>query len=169
MNFLKKIIDVEVEEKFFKRIVFVGILIIIVAILIVFLNFGLIRKYQIPDDIQTKNDGTVEYRIDSISTGRKYIEIKGWAYKTGQNIGYFDSRFVIRNEETKEYKVLNTEMQIVDEFFSIAEKYDCRRAGMYSKSLALGVKNGLYQIFIEYKNDGENMLFDTGILFNYGQ
>ena len=74
-----------------------------------------------------------------------------------------------QNEESGEYKVLSTEMKIVDEFFSIDEKYDCRRAGMYAKSLALGVKKGLYQIFIEYKNDDENLLFDTGILFNYGQ
>ena len=169
MNFLKKIIDVEVEEKYFKRIVFVGVLIVILALLIVFLDLGLIRNYEIPKGIKTKNDGAVEYRIDSISTGRKYIEITGWAYKKGQNIGYFDNRFVIRNEETKEYKVLSTEMKMVDEFFSIDEKYDCRRAGMYAKSLALGVKKGLYQIFIEYKNDDENLLFDTGILFNYGQ
>lgn len=169
MNFLNKIIDIEIEEKFFKRIVFIGMIIILLVIMLVFLNFGIIRNYKVPEGFKTKNDGTIEYKIDSISTGRKYIEIKGWSYKKGQNIGYFDSRFVIRNEETQEYKVLNTEMQIVDEFFSIAEKYDCRRAGMYSKSLALGVKKGLYQIFIEYKNDDEKILFDTGILFNYGQ
>ena len=48
MNFLKKIIDVEVEEKFFKRIVFIGILVIIAAVLIVFLDLGLIKKYEIP-------------------------------------------------------------------------------------------------------------------------
>ena len=169
MNFLNRIVNIEIEEKYFRRIIFVGIIIVLVVILIVFLNFGIIKNYTIPYGFITKNNGKFEYKIDSISTGRKYIEIKGWAYKTGQNIGYFDSRFVIRNEETKEYKVLNTEMQIVDEFFSIDGKYDCRRAGMYSKSLALGIKKGLYQIFIEYKNDDEKVLFDTGILFNYGQ
>lgn len=46
---------------------------------------------------------------------------------------------------------------------------DCREAGMYAKSLAFGLSKGLYQIFIEYKSDDENILFDTGILFNYGQ
>ena len=169
MNFFKKIIDVEVEEKFFKRIVFIGMLVIILVLLIVFLDLGLIRNYKIPEGIKTKNGGTVEYKIDSIATGRKYIEITGWAYKKGKNIGYFDNRFIIRNEKTGEYKALSTEMKMVDEFFSIDGKYDCRRAGMYAKSLALGVKKGLYQIFIEYKNDDENILFDTGILFNYGQ
>ena len=63
MNFLKKIIDVEVEEKFFKRIVFIGILVIIAAVLIVFLDLGLIKKYEIPKGMKTKNNGTVEYRV----------------------------------------------------------------------------------------------------------
>ena len=169
MKFLDKIIDVELEEKYFKRIVIVGLLIILIVLLIVFLNFGFMPNYTIPKDAITKNDGKVEYRIDSISTSRKYVEITGWAYKKGQNLGYFDNRFVIRNEETKKYKVLNTEMTIVDEFFSIDGQYDCRRAGMYAKGLAIGLKKGLYQIFIEYQSDNENILFDTGILFNYGQ
>lgn len=169
MKILDKIINAELEEKFFKRVVFASIIIILLFLFIVFLNFGLMLNYTADENADTKNDGKVEYRIDSISTGRKYIEITGWAYRKGQNLGYFDNRFVIRNEETHKYKVLNTEMQIVDEFFSIDGKYDCRRAGMYAKSLAVGLKKGLYQIFIEYKSDDENILFDTGILFNYGQ
>ena len=167
MKFLDKIINAELEEKFFKRVVFASALVILVFLFIVFLNFGLMLNYKVDANATTQNDGKVEYKIDSIVAGRKYIEIKGWAYRTGQNLGYFDNRFVIRNEETHQYKVLNTEMQIVDEFFSIDEQYDCRRAGMYAKSLAVGLKKGLYQIFIEYKSDGENLLFDTGIFFNY--
>ena len=59
-------------------------------------------------------------------------------------------------------------MKMVEEFFAVDEKYDCRRAGMYAKSLAFGLEKGLYQIFIEYKSDNENILVDTGIFFNYG-
>jgi hypothetical protein len=169
MSFFNKIIDAEIEEKFFKKMVFIGTAIIILVLIIVFANFAWIRNYKVPKDMETQNDDRVEYKIESISTGRKYIEITGWAYKKGQNIGYFNNRFVIRNEETGKYKVLNTEMQNKDEFFSIDEKYDCRRAGMYAKGSSFGVKKGLYQIFIEYKNDGENILFDTGILFNFGE
>ena len=111
MKFLDKIINAELEEKFFKRVVFASIIIILLFLFIVFLNFGIMPNYIVDQDADTKNDGKVEYRIDSISTGRKYIEITGWAYRKGQNLGYFDNRFVIRNEETHKYKVLNTEMQ----------------------------------------------------------
>lgn len=168
MKFLDELINAEVQEKNFKRLVVISAILILAIILLVFFSIGRMQKYKVPDNIETKNNGKIEYKINSISTGTKFIEIQGWAYRTGKNIGYFDNRYVIRNEETHEYKVLNTQMKIVEEFFSIDDKYDCRRAGMYAKSLALGLKKGLYQIFIEYKSDNENLLIDTGIFFNYG-
>ena len=168
MKFVNELINAEIEEKTFKKILILLIIIIMLIVLLVFLSIGVMHKYNVPKDISTSNNGKIEYKIDSISTGRKYIEIKGWAYRTGKNIGYFDNRYIIRNESTLEYKSLNTQMTIVDEFFSIDEKYDCRRAGMYAKSLAIGLTEGLYQIFIEYKSDNENLLIDTGIFFNYG-
>jgi len=164
MNFL----DVEIEEKNFKKILMLAIIAILIIIILVFLNLGMMWNYEVPKDIKTNAKNKVEYKIDSIATGTKFVEIKGWAYKKGKNIGYFQNRYIIRNEATGEYKALNTNMQFVDEFFAIDEKYDCRRAGMYAKSLAFGLKKGLYQIFIEYKSDNENLLIDTGIFFNYG-
>ncbi len=168
MKFINKLINAEVEEKVFKRILALLIILIMLIVLVVFLSIGIMKNYKVPSNIDTSNDGKIEYKIDSIATGRKFVEIKGWAYRTGKNIGYFNNRFIIRNESSLEYKALNTQMTIVDEFFSIEEKYDCRRAGMYAKSLAIGLAEGLYQIFIEYKSDDENLLIDTGIFFNYG-
>lgn len=167
MKALDKILNLEIEEKAFKKLIVISIVAILIIILLVFLNLGMMRNYTVPADAETENKGKVEYKINSILTGAKYVEIQGWAYRTGQNIGYFDNRFVIRNESTHEYRALNTQMQMVDEFFSIDEKYDCRRAGMYAKSLAIGLEKGLYQIFIEYKSDNENLLVETGIFFNY--
>lgn len=168
MKLLNELINAEVQEKNFKWLVIIALVIILMLVILVFLNLGMMQNYKIPEGMETKNNGKVEYRIDSILAGTKFIEIQGWAYKAGKNIGYFDNRYIIRNEETHEYKVLNTQMKMEDEFFSVDGKYDCRRAGMYSKSLAIGLKKGLYQIFIEYKNDNENILVETGIFFNYG-
>lgn len=168
MKFLNELINTEIQEKGFKKIVIVSIAIILMIVILVFLSIGMMRNYEVPKDINTKNNGKVEYKINSILTGTKFIEIRGWAYRTGKNIGYFNNKFIIRNEETLEYRALNTQMQMVDEFFAVDEKYDCRRAGMYAKSLAIGLEKGLYQIFIEYKNDNENILVETGIFFNYG-
>lgn len=162
-----KILDIEVDEKIFKIICFIGLAIILLFCLALYLELGTLRNYKVPEDISFDKGNTVEFNIDSIVTGRKYVKIVGWAYKKGQNVGYFDSRFLIRNEESNEYKALRTEMTSIDELFSVDGKYDCRRSGMYAKSIAIGLKKGTYKIFIEYKNDKENILVDTGKTFKY--
>ncbi|MBR3696860.1 MAG: hypothetical protein IKM97_01095, partial [Clostridia bacterium] len=87
-------------------------------------------------------------------------------YKKNKNINYFNNKFIIQNQDTQEYKSLHTQMNYIEEFNLINDKYDCKRAGMFAKSIAVNLKKGLYKIFIEYKNDGENILVDTGIFFN---
>ena len=162
-----KILDVEIDEKIFKVICAVGAVVIILFCLALYLELGTLRNYKVPNDIKLDKTKQIEYNIDNVITGRKYVRIVGWAYKKGQNVGYFDNRFLIKNQETGEYKALRTEMTSIDELFSVDGKYDCRRSGMYAKSIAIGLKKGLYDIFIEYKNDKENILVDTGINFEY--
>ena len=162
-----KILDFEVDEKVFKIICFIGIAIILLFCLAIYLEIGVLENYKVPDNLQIDKNNDVEFTIDEVNTSRKYIEISGWAYKKGQNIGYFNNRFIIQNQETKEYKALNTEMTYVGELYSVDGQYDCRRAGMYAKSIAISLKKGVYKIFIEYKNDDENILVDTGETFEY--
>ena len=162
-----KILDIEVDETIFKIICIVGAIVIILFCLAIYLELGTLRNYKVPDDIILDKSKKVEYNIDNVIVGRKYIKIVGWAYKKGQNVGYFDSRFLIKNRKNGEFKALRTQMTSIDELFSVDGKYDCRRSGMYAKSIAIGLKKGLYDIFIEYKNDKENILVDTGINFEY--
>lgn len=162
-----KILELEIDEKIFKIICFVGILIILLFCLALYLELGTLGSYRVPSNIKLDENEEVVFGIDEVNTSKKYIEISGWAYKKGQNIGYFDSRFIIQNVDTQKYKSLHTEMTYAGEFFSVDEKYDCRRAGMYAKSIALALRKGTYKIFIEYKNDNENILVDTGETFKY--
>lgn len=162
-----KILDIEINEKIFKIICAVGMIIILLFCLYLYLELGAIRKYKIPEDIKIDKGEQIEFTIDEVITSRKYIQIAGWAYKKGQNIGYFNNRFIIKNMQTNEYKALRTEMTNKDELFSVDSKYDCRRAGMFAKSIAISLKKGIYKIFIEYKNDDQNFLVDTGETFKY--
>lgn len=162
-----KILDTEIDEKIFKIFCYIGLAVIILFCLALYLEIGTLRNYKVPDNITIDKGKKIEYHIDNVVSGRKYIKIVGWAYKKGQNVGYFDSRFLIKNRNTGEFKALKTAMTSVDELFSVDGKYDCRRSGMYAKSIAIGLKKGLYDIFIEYKNDNENILVDTGIDLEY--
>lgn len=162
-----KILELEIDEKIFKVICFASILIILLFCLALYLELGTLGNYKVPTAMKMDDAKEVVFSIDEVNTSRKYIEISGWAYKKGQNIGYFDSRFIIQNLATKKYKALHTEMTNVGELFSVDGQYDCRRAGMYAKSIAVSLKRGEYKIFIEYKNDDENILVDTGKTFKY--
>ena len=162
-----KILDVEINERIFKGICIIGAILIFLFCLALYLDLGALRNYKIPDYIEIDRSERIEFRIDKIVASNKYIEIEGWAYKKGQNVDYFNSRFILQNEQTKEYKALHTEMTNVDYLFSLDDKYDCRKAGMYAKSIAVLLKRGDYRIFIEYKNDDENILVDTGEVFKY--
>lgn len=161
-----KILDFNIDEKVFKTICVIGIIGILLFCIALYLEIGAVRNYKVPNNIITDNDDIV-FSIDDINTSTKYIEIDGWAYKKGQNIGYFNNRYVIQNQETKEYKALHTEMTYIAELYSVDDKYDCRRAGMYTKPIAISLKKGTYKIFIEYRNDDENILIDTGKTFEY--
>ena len=162
-----KILDFEVDDKSFKIICAIGIIAILLFCLALYLEIGTMRNYKIPENMALDENVEIVFTINEVNVSTKYVEISGWAYKKGQNIGGFDNRFVIQNVETKEYKALHTDMTYVGELFSVDEKYDCRRAGMYAKSIAISLKKGKYKIFIEYKNDGESILVDTGKTFKY--
>lgn len=170
MKLLEKLIDTEVDEKLFKKLVLTAIIAIVIIVIILFLNNGLLRSYKAPsEEEQTGKQDEVVFTIDKVDVSRKYIGIEGWAYKKGRRIDYFKNRFVIRNEETKECKALKTQMKIINELYLIDYQYDCTRSGMIAKGIALGLKKGKYQVLIEYRNDGENILVETGKFFEYGK
>ena len=152
-----KILDIEIDERIFKIICVIGVIFILLFCMSLYFELGTLRKYNVSEGIKMDKEEKIEFTIDEVITSRKYIQIAGWAYKKGQNVGYFNSRFIIKNMQTNDYKALRTEMTSKDELFSVDSKYDCRRAGMFAKSIAIGLKNGIYKIFIEYKNDGKNL------------
>ena len=162
-----KILDLEINENIFKIICTICIIACLLFCVALYLEIGAVRNYKVSDETTLDDGKLVVTSVDRINVTRKYIEIVGRAYKKDQNIGYFNNRFVIQNMETKQYKALHTEMTYIDEFYSIDDQYDCRRAGMYAKPIALSLKKGDYKVFIEYKNDGENILVDTGVTFRY--
>ena len=103
-----KILDTEIDEKIFKIFCYIGLAVIILFCLALYLEIGTLRNYKVPDNITIDKGKKIEYHIDNVVSGRKYIKIVGWAYKKGQNVGYFDSRFLIKNRNTGEFKALKT-------------------------------------------------------------
>ena len=68
MKFLDKIMNAELEEKFFKKTIFITIMVIFLILIIVFLNMGVMRSYKIPANATTKNDNK-----EKVEIGRAHV------------------------------------------------------------------------------------------------
>ncbi|MBR3697008.1 MAG: hypothetical protein IKM97_01870, partial [Clostridia bacterium] len=80
-----KILDIQINEKNFKILLIIGLGIIILCCMAIYLEIGTLVNYNISDNIKLDNNKDIEYYIEQVVTGRKYIQISGWAYKKNKN------------------------------------------------------------------------------------
>ena len=58
---------------------------------------------------------------------------------------------------------LKTQKEQITDLHVVEGGHNALNCGMYSQSIVLGLKDGEYELYILYKNDGENLLVDTGV------
>lgn len=157
-------LDIEIDEKIFKRLLIVGIVIIISYLGIMFLSFAIPRVYIMDKNTVEDTEGVVENGINILHRGSMRLELSGWAYKKGQSVESFESYFILKSQENGRMYILNAQMEQVPELHFIDSKYNCLNCGMHSQSIVLGLKNGDYDLYILYKNDNENLLVNTDVV-----
>lgn len=159
-------LNLEINEKIYQRILFIGIIIIFFYLLITFITFALPKPYKISNNAIIDESNVIKTGINSVYKGRIRLELSGWAYKEGQDIKKFNCSYVLKNIETEKMYLLHSEMKNIPELSNVDGTYDCSNSGLEAKNLTFGIKNGTYDIYILYKNDGENILANTGIQVN---
>lgn len=157
-------LDIEIDEKIFKRLLVIGIVIIIAYLIVMFLSFAIPRVYIMDKNVVEDTEGTVKTGINILHRGSMRLELFGWAYKEGQSIERFESYFILKSQENGRMYILNTQMQEVPELQYIDSKYKCLNCGLHSQSIVMGLKNGDYDLYILYKNDNENLLVNTDVV-----
>lgn len=158
-------LNIEIDEKIFKKILITGIVVVICYLAITFLSFSIPRIYKI-DKNTVIDEGTVKTGITNLYRGSIRLEISGWAYKNEQSIESFESYFVLKNKKSEKMYILNTAMEQVPELQYIDNTYYCLNCGLHSHSIILGLQNGNYDLYILYKNNQENLLVNTGVIVN---
>ena len=155
MNFL----DIEINEK-----LFVKILIILVVIVIVFLAFTMssllvFKSYTLgPNTTVVDEEGVINTHIDLLEISSKKIEISGWAYKEGlKEMGTVNANYVLKNQETGKMYLMRTQME---ENINIKEE-GLKLSGLHAQCLLFGLPKGMYDIYVLYQNDGEDILAST--------
>lgn len=156
MDFL----DIEINEK-----LFIKILIVCIVAIIVFLSFTmsslLVFKTYTPDPNTTivTEEGVINTHIDLLEIEPKKIEISGWAYKEGlEKIGTVKCNYVLKNQETGKMYLMRTKME---ENINLLEDEEHKMAGLHAQCLKFGMPKGLYDIYVLYQNDGEDILAFT--------
>ena len=160
MSFL----DFEINEKTFKGVIIVFLFLIFLFTLIVLIQYGVLKPINIKSEDIVADENLLEKGV-VYELGNKMVKVSGFAYKKGQKIEYFDSSFVLRNNDTGKMYKMRTDMEKKPDFMTIDGQYDCSNAGMRAQSFLLGLNKGTYSICILYNNDGENIFTDTGVEF----
>lgn len=108
-------LDFEMNEKNFKKVLIVGIIIVICYLMITVVSFALPRIYLLEKNTILDTDGTVKCGIDILYRGRFKLEISGWAYKEGENLERSESYFILKSQETGRMYILQAETEQVPE------------------------------------------------------
>ena len=70
---------------------------------------------------------------------------------------------MLKNQENGRMYILPASMEIKKEL-QFVDGIDELHCGIHSQSIVLGLKDGNYDLYILYKNDGENLLVKTDVI-----
>lgn len=155
------ILEAEINEKIFKRLAMVFLVLIFLFALIVLIQYSVLKPYTLGDTTTVDDVDIVEGVV--VNKGTRMIEVIGHAYKTGEKVEKFNSSFVLRNKESGKMYKMHTTMEKRLELMAVDEIYDCSNSGMRAKSFIIGLEDGIYDICIAYNNDGHDIFSETGI------
>ena len=152
MDFL----NIEINEKLFIKILAVSIIVVIVYLAFTMSSLLIFKSYTLGPNTSV-NYEQINTHIDLLEHDNKKIEISGWAYKEGEAIGTVNSNYVLKNQETGKMYLMRTQME---ENINIQEE-EHKMAGLHAQCLLFGIPKGMYDIYVLYQNDNEDILAFT--------
>lgn len=155
-----KFLDIEIDEKLFKKLIIVAIVFIIVYMAFTMSSLLIFKSYTLGPNTSV-NDEEIRTHIDILEPSSKKLEIAGWAYKDGEEIKTVNSNFVIKHQETGKMYLMKSKMykntNLQEEMYQLG--------GLHAQCLTIGIPKGGYQILVLYRNNNEDILADTLITF----
>ena len=155
-----KFLDIEIDEKLFKKLIVVGIVFIIAYMAFTMSSLLIFKSYEIGSNTSTK-DEQIRTHMDILEVSGKKLELAGWAYKEGEKIEKVNSSYIIKHLESGKMYRMRTQMEKNPNVKDIGYEL----AGIHAQCLLLGIPKGKYQILVLYRNNNEDILADTLINF----
>lgn len=155
-----KLLDLEVNQKNYIKILVFCILIVLIILIGYYISL-LTYKPLVLDEatsIADINEQEMNVHIDILERQGKKVELAGWAYKENEKIKTINSNYVLKNQETGKMYILRTRYE---ENINVPEEY--KISGLHSRFLLGSLSNGRYDIYVLYKNNDNNILAKTGV------
>lgn len=165
-------LNIEINQSRYIKILAVSIIVVIVYLALTMSSLLVCKSYTLgpnttvismdPDNnVENVKEGELSTHIDLIDPTPKTIEISGWAFIEGAELNSINSNYVLKNQETGKMYLMRTQME--NNINLVEEKH--KKAGLHARSLSIGIPKGMYDIYVQYQNDGEDILAFTLISF----
>ena len=159
-------LDIEINEKIYKRILVIGIILIISYLIITFFGFAFPGVYRNDSKTVIDEENKIKTGISEIYRGSLRLRISGFAYKEGESIKSVNSCYVLKNLENGKMYKIKAETKVIPELNSIDDSFDYSKGGLMSECFVIGMKKGVYDLYILYKNNDEDLLVNTSLQVN---
>lgn len=153
MDFL----DIEITEARVKKIIISAIILLIIYLALTMSSLLIFKSYTLGPNTSV-NGEDINTHIDLLESEGKKIEISGWAYKEGEEIGNVNCNYVLKNQETGKMYILRTRHE---DNINVPEEY--KISGLHSRFILGNLDAGRYDIYVLYKNNNNNILAKTGV------
>lgn len=150
-------LNIEINEKRFVRILIVSIVLVVMYLAFTMSSLLIFKSYKLGPNTSIAKYEDMDMHIDLLEHDNKKIEISGWAYKKGEPLGTVNSNYVLKHQETGNMYLMRTQME---ENINITDE-EYKMSGMHAQCLLFGIPKGMYDIYVLYQNNGEDLLAFT--------
>jgi len=161
----------------YEKALLVVLILLIVAVPLSFVSFA--EAYtENPDFILTKvtphatlDSGEILLNVEDVFVDRSFLIVTGWAIKPGEDIVNANNHVLLRDSETDEYILMNTDMILrydVTSHFAEAHGFvDYTQSGVRARLHRTFLEvDREYYIYFWYNSDGNSIIVPTGRSFS---
>lgn len=149
-------LDLEIDKKTFIKILVCFIIAILIYMILTYSSLLIFKSYTLGENTSFEEE-VLNTHIDVLEISGKKVEIAGWAYKEGEDLGTVNSNYVLRHKESGKMYLMRTKM--VENENIVDEEY--KNAGMHAQCLLIGAPSGMYEILVLYHNGENDILTST--------
>ncbi len=148
-------LNIEIDKSTYIKILICFMVAVLIYIALTMSSLLIFKSYTLGPETSVE-DEVLNTHIDILEAKGKKIEIAGWAYKEGEEIGKVNTNYVLKNQETGKMYLMRTKMK---ENESLDEMY--RYAGIHAQCLLFGIPDGKYDIMVLYQDGEKEILTST--------